>query len=81
MTKDTIAMQKVIAAQDPDNISESVVKATGEAWNAQEIGKRLQEAFAECHTSREFEMVNKAVEAITGLSIQSLIEEEDQEVM
>lgn len=84
MTKDTMLMQQIIAAQDADEVSKCVLEATNDAYNVGcgGIGQKIKDVFAECHTSREFDMVNQTVEAITGLPIQSLIEEEEgQEVM
>lgn len=79
MSRDTMIIMEAIDAQDASDISQSVIEAVNEPWNAQDIGQRLKEAFAGCHTSREFDMVNQAVEAITGLPIQSLIEDEVME--
>ena len=82
MTKDTMIMQQIIAAQDADELTTCVLEAVNDAYNVGrgDIGRKIKDVFAECHSAREFDMVNQTVEAITGLPIQSLIEEE-QEVM
>lgn len=82
MSRDTMIMQQIIAAQDADDVSRCVLEATNDAYNVGcgDIGQKLKDVFAECHTAREFDMVNQTVEAITGLTIQGLLEEE-QEVM